>query len=77
MAKQDRVKLRIYVGDAQATYQLITSREKADEFFEAWSSTFARISIIGTIDHCDGNRIELSFIREEIKAVEVLEIMSL
>ena len=77
MVEQERVKMRIYVGDSQVCYQLITSRKIAEGFCEDWDSGVEKIHVAGSVDHCDGNTISFSFIRDEIKVVEILEIKSL
>jgi hypothetical protein len=74
MANEDRVKLSVFVGDS--SFSLITSRIKAEEFRNSWESEVSKLflTITGIIDHCDGNAVEYSFAKEEIKAIQILEI---
>lgn len=75
--KEDRVKLRVYVGDLNC--QIITSRREADCFREKWQDPAEKrvITVEGVVDHCDSNKAEFYMDREEIKVVEIIEIKGL
>lgn len=72
---ESRVVVEIICRSGQL-WSVITSEGQADEFLEKWIKQVEgiRISISGVVQHTDANEVSLTFEKEQIMVVKVMEI---
>ncbi len=74
MAGNDVVKLEIYRTGIGGSITVVTSRDNADGVLEAFHGTVDRfISISGRLNDADNNRIDISFKRDAIGGIVVVD----
>lgn len=70
---ENRVKLSVTVGEG--VYHIITSSSKAQTFMEEWRTTNGDtvVHIEGVVDDMDANLLEVNFVKEEVRVVQIVE----